>query len=330
MFIVILPWISVFVRASCLSGIHPTMAPVTDKIVPKRTNDDESDEGFVSPSVDRVGLRNHKGSIIQSESESGNSSSDNDSQAGSSSSATTSSESSQPLQNSDEEVEENKASATGTTHSDNKNSKDEEATNAKGNTNSDNQTTVTPSAPPAAVVAKDPAAESKAESLAKYIVYTLLEKHTGDSSDKVERTLLRCVKMMMQKHEILFKGMMKRVQVTRETGYISFVTVANTLFEEDKMVITWSRIVALYAFGGQLALYCKEKGMEDFACTVADFMGKYAKEVLTPFVTNIGGWSKICDEFPEETDLENRVRRVLSWTAVGLGVAATVSYLTSR
>ncbi|XP_064086312.1 bcl-2-like protein 1 [Macrobrachium nipponense] len=304
------------------------MAPVTeDKIVPKRTNGDESDEGFVSPSV---GLRNHKDSIIQSESESGNSSSDNDSQAGSSS-ATTSSESSQALQNSDEEMEENTTSATGTSHSDNKNSKDEEAPHAKCNSSPDSQTAVTPSAPPAAVVAKeDPAAESKAEQLAKFVVYSLLEKHNGDSSDKVERTLLRCVKMMMQKHEILFKGMMKRVQVTRETGYVSFVTVANTLFEEDKMVITWSRIVALYAFGGQLALYCKEKGMEDFACTVADFMGKYAKEVLTPFVTNIGGWSKICDEFPEETDLENRVRRVLSWTAVGLGVAATVSYLTSR
>ncbi|XP_068243485.1 bcl-2-like protein 2 [Palaemon carinicauda] len=308
------------------------MAPVTDKIIPKRTNEDESDEGFVSPSVDRVGLRNRKDSIReirQSESESGNTSSDNDSQAGSSSSATTSSES-QALPNSDEEMEETSATSEATND---KNKKGEGNSNAKKDvTSHDGTPAVAPSGAAAAVATKkdSSAEESKAESLAKFIVYTLLEKHNGDSSDKVERTLLRCVKMMMQKHEILFKGMMKRLQVTRETGYISFVTVANTLFEEDKMVITWSRIVALYAFGGQLALYCKEKGMEDFACTVAEFMGKYAKEVLTPYITNIGGWSKICEEFPEETDLENKVRRVLSWTAVGLGVAATVSYLTSR
>lgn len=132
--------------------------------------------------------------------------------------------------------------------------------------------------------------EAKAETLAECIVFSLLGKRTGSGQDDVERTLLRCVRIVMQKHEIFLKGMMKRLDITRETGYVSFVAVANELFEGEKMCITWGRIVALYAFGGQLALYCKEKNMEDFAVTIAKFMGKYASEIVAPFVRRVGGW----------------------------------------
>ena len=133
-------------------------------------------------------------------------------------------------------------------------------------------------------------AEAKAESLSKFIVNTLLGRCSGKSSDQVDRTMLRCVRKMITEHEILFKGMMKRMNVTRETSYVSFETVANTLFEDEKVVVTWSRIVALYAFGGQLAIHCKEKGMEDLASAVSAYVGGYAKKVLTPFLTSRGGW----------------------------------------
>ncbi|KAK7068266.1 negative regulation of cellular pH reduction [Halocaridina rubra] len=292
----------------------------------KRTypTDDETDEGFVSPSVQRIShAKNRKDSegnecnSSSSSSSSSNSSSDTDSQTDSSSSSSTSGGGSQHLHSSsDDEFETNAKNKEKETAK--LSAKAEASSNSAKNTTTENKVT------------KD--AAEKAESLALFVVNALLAKDNGDTGkDKVERTLMRCVRMMMQKHEILFKGMMRRLQITRETGYISFVTVANTLFEEDKLVITWSRIVALYAFGGQLALYCKENKMEDFTNTVALFMGKYAREVLAPYVcTHLGGWEKICDEFPDENEMENKIRRVLSWTAVGLGVAATVSYLTTR
>ncbi|XP_042864666.1 bcl-2-related ovarian killer protein-like [Penaeus japonicus] len=172
--------------------------------------------------------------------------------------------------------------------------------------------------------------EAKAETLAECIVFSLLGKWKGSGQDDVERTLLRCVRIVMQKHEIFLKGMMKRLDITRETGYVSFVAVANELFEGEKMHITWGRIVALYAFGGQLALYCKEKNMEDFAVTIARFMGKYASEIVAPFVRRVGGWQKICEEYPAEDDLENKAWRFLTWTAIGLGIAATATFFTSH
>lgn len=135
--------------------------------------------------------------------------------------------------------------------------------------------------------------ECQAESLAEYVVFTLTGKKDGQTKCPVERTLLRCVKNMMQKHEILLKGMMKRLDITRETGYVSFVAVANELFEGEKKAVTWGRIVALYAFGGQLSLYCKEKKMEDFCGKIAEFMGKYASEVVAPYVRKVGGWVSV-------------------------------------
>lgn len=296
------------------------MAPVTNKAtnldvsLKNGSNDDETDEGFVSPSVQRIDIEKRKDISNQasnrpSESESSNSASDNGSQTSSSPSSSSTGSQGVGL-NADEDQTDCRPRP-----NIQKLGEAEESSNSKTNR---------PSNP-----LRD-AAESKAESLAKFIVHTLLGKESGNTEDKVEKTLLKCVRMMMLKHEIIFKGMMKRLQVTKETGYVSFVTVANTLFEDEKMVITWSRIVALYAFGGQLALYCKEKDMEDLAYTVAVFLGNYAKEILAPYVASIGGWAKICEEFPEESDIENKIRRLLSWTAVGLGVAATVSYLTSR
>lgn len=76
-------------------------------------------------------------------------------------------------------------------------------------------------------------AVAKSLTLATFIVSTLTSQKSGETDDPTEATLLRCVRMMMSRHEILLKGMMKRLDVTRETGYVSFVAVANELFEID-------------------------------------------------------------------------------------------------
>lgn len=181
-------------------------------------------------------------------------------------------------------------------------------------------------------MARESAVE-KSQTLATFIVSSLTSQGSGDTKDTTEATLLRCVRTMMARHDILLKGMMKRLDVTRETGYVSFVAVANELFEidgEGKVIVTWGRIVAFYAFGARLAMYCQEKGMEDFCGTISGFLGQYAAEVVAPFVTNAGGWARLSEEFPAGDDLENKAWKFLAWTAIGLGLAATASFFTSH
>ncbi|KAK3875273.1 hypothetical protein Pcinc_019871 [Petrolisthes cinctipes] len=179
----------------------------------------------------------------------------------------------------------------------------------------------------------------KSKTLATFIVSTLTSPNSsGDTKDPTEATLLRCVRLMMSRHEILLKGMMKRLGVTRETGYVTFVGMANQLFEidaEGKVMVTWGRIIALYAFGARLAMYCQEKEIKDFCGTIAFFLGTYAAEVVTPFVIKSGGWTRLNEEFPAGDDLENKALKFLTWTfltwtAIGLGLAATASFFTSH
>nr|QBA85626.1 Bcl2 [Scylla paramamosain]QCU71417.1 Bcl-2 [Scylla paramamosain] len=170
----------------------------------------------------------------------------------------------------------------------------------------------------------------KARRLAEFTVLTVTGRSKSPPQDSVEETLIRCVRSMMQKHEILLRGMMRRLDVRPETGYQAFVGVANELFEGQKRAVTWGRVVALYAFGAQLALHCTEKKEEEFCGRIVEFLGQYASEVLVPFVKQDGGWTKICEEFPAEVDLESKAWKVLTWTAIGLGLAATASFFTSH
>ncbi|XP_045139123.1 bcl-2-like protein 1 [Portunus trituberculatus] len=170
----------------------------------------------------------------------------------------------------------------------------------------------------------------RARRLAEFTVLTVTGRSKSPPQDSVEETLIRCVRNMMQKHEILLRGMMRRLDVRPETGYQAFVGVANELFEGQKRAVTWGRVVALYAFGAQLALHCTEKKEEEFCTRIVEFLGQYASEVLVPFVKQEGGWSKICEEFPAEVDLESKAWKVLTWTAIGLGLAATASFFTSH
>lgn len=165
-------------------------------------------------------------------------------------------------------------------------SKEEEAPKEEESpAQSRNSTTTTTESPDNDVI--------KARRLAEFTVQAVTGKSQSRPQDSVEETLIRCVKSLMQKHEILFRGMMRRLDVRPETGYDTFVGVANELFEGQKRAITWGRVVSLYAFGAQLALHSIEKNEEDFCARIQEFLGQYASEVLVPFVKEEGGWVRM-------------------------------------
>ncbi|KAA0204052.1 hypothetical protein HAZT_HAZT010677 [Hyalella azteca] len=124
--------------------------------------------------------------------------------------------------------------------------------------------------------------------------------------------------------------MMKRLDINKDTGYITFVTVANELFENEKKNITWSRIIALYAFGAQLALHCKEKGFVEYASHIGAFMGKYVADTAGPFVKQQGGWERLIEEFPSEDQLGDTMWKLFAWSAMGLGLATATMIFASK
>ena len=131
--------------------------------------------------------------------------------------------------------------------------------------------------------------KQKAESLAIFIILTMLGKN-NKPKDKIEETLLMCVKSMMSKHETRIKGIMNRLNITEEFSHDAFEAVVDDLFEGDKNIINWGRIIAFYCFAGQLACYCKEKKMDHFAIEFSSFIGKCASRRIGDFVVEQGGW----------------------------------------
>lgn len=134
---------------------------------------------------------------------------------------------------------------------------------------------------------RDPV-QAEAEKLALDTVYYAIGKHRQPTPDQVCQTLRRCVDEILVKHRLLFSGMVSRLQIREETGYQTFVGVADELFERGN--VTWARIVTFYAFGARLALYCQEKQMDDFVAEIVRFMAMYASDHLTGFVRQQGGW----------------------------------------
>lgn len=54
--------------------------------------------------------------------------------------------------------------------------------------------------------------------------------------------------------------------------------------------VSWSKIVALFAFGARLAQYCQEHQMQGLVLDVASHLSQFAVERLTPFLKQHGGW----------------------------------------
>ena len=54
--------------------------------------------------------------------------------------------------------------------------------------------------------------------------------------------------------------------------------------------ISWSKIIALFAFAARLAQYCEQHELESLVFDVAVSLSQFAVERLTPFLRQNGGW----------------------------------------
>lgn len=71
------------------------------------------------------------------------------------------------------------------------------------------------------------------------------------------------------------------------TAYPTFMHVAATLFETG---INWGRIIAMYAFGGALAIKCLNDDEPELIASVASFVGIFAEARLDKWISENGGW----------------------------------------
>lgn len=118
--------------------------------------------------------------------------------------------------------------------------------------------------------------------------YLLKEDIYLISRDPISRSMRHNVYQMLNKHSILFASMVNRLNVVPDTAYEAFMGVANELFLHG--VITWAKIVCLYAFMGRLALWARDKRMHTLKKKLPLYVSRYVGENMAHFIKGYGGW----------------------------------------
>jgi len=162
---------------------------------------------------------------------------------------------------------------------------------------------------------------AETERLAWFNVYHGLECSDVRPVSETELCLRNSVEKMLEKHSMVFGGMMVRLDIGRTSNFRQgFNEVADELFRDG---VTWSKIVALFAFGARLGQHCsKTPGLEELVAEVAASLAEFSRQRLTPWVREQGGWSMLCSVFPLEKDVETQLWRGLLVLGVTLTAAS--------
>lgn len=167
---------------------------------------------------------------------------------------------------------------------------------------------------------EDSPTAQQAQALAKdFISYRLGNGPILMSSTAI--TLRKLADQIEEQHPSLLSHLCHKLNITRTTAYTTFVEIASEVFVDG---INWGRIVALFAFGGKLAVYCDQHHMEDLVSSVTEWVGRYVGG-LSEWIENHGGWDGL------EKQFSDRGQDAAWWkgvflTTLGLGTLAAFMY----
>ena len=99
-------------------------------------------------------------------------------------------------------------------------------------------------------------------------------------------TLRKLADQIEKQYPSLLSHLCHKLNITWATAYPTFYEIASEVFVDG---INWGRIVALFAFGGKLAMYCDQHHMEDLVGLVTEWVGRYVCG-LSEWIENHGGW----------------------------------------
>ena len=145
--------------------------------------------------------------------------------------------------------------------------------------------------------------------------------------NKYASTMRRCVEEMLIKHEYLFNGMMKKLNVNMGNADLSFKKVVGEMLADGD--VNWGRVISVYAFAGRLAKHLvmqRNTKTTEVIRKVSEICGFVVVGNLKVWIKKQGDWESFLTHFPEEDHVEKSVWRGLVLTAaLGLGALATMA-----
>ena len=165
--------------------------------------------------------------------------------------------------------------------------------------------------------------ELTAKDLAQDIVHYFSGHKKRKAPSIHAKTLRRTVTEMSQKHDILYRGMMVKLEISKDNAISVFKNVADEIFKDRQY--NWGRIVSVYTFGARIGKHLHDTD-KDYVSYFAEVLGCYVSTCLGTWIHNQGGWDAFDSFFPEEKNYEDSLFKGLCVAAVGLGALATVAF----
>lgn len=132
--------------------------------------------------------------------------------------------------------------------------------------------------------------------VADYVLHRLSQKSltwancpytVSSTPGRVEKTMRALGEEFEQRYTEVFSEMCGQLHITPNNAQTTFVTIVNELFSDG---IKWGRVVALFAFGGCLAVQCIEKEMPFLVDQVVEWLANYVDGHLMSWIKENGDW----------------------------------------
>ncbi|XP_075593116.1 induced myeloid leukemia cell differentiation protein Mcl-1 isoform X2 [Balearica regulorum gibbericeps] len=148
---------------------------------------------------------------------------------------------------------------------------------------------------------------------------------SGDAvMEKALETLRRVGGGVMQKHELAFQGMLRKLEIQKEEDLQSVCEVAAHMFSDG--VTNWGRVVTLISFGAFVAKHLKSINQEKCISSLAGIITDALVSSKREWLMSQGGWEGFVDFFRVE-DLEGSIRNILMAFAGVAGLGASLAYM---
>nr|XP_034953541.1 induced myeloid leukemia cell differentiation protein Mcl-1 [Zootoca vivipara] len=137
-------------------------------------------------------------------------------------------------------------------------------------------------------------------------------------------TLRRVGDNILDKHQLAFQGMLRKMEINKEDDLETVSKVAKHLFSDG--ITNWGRIVTLISFGAFLAKHLKSINQESAIGPLAELITEVLVTDKREWILNNNAWEGFVNFFHVE-DVEGSIRSVLMAFAGVAGIGAGLAYM---
>ncbi|XP_047655856.1 BCL2 like 16 isoform X2 [Tachysurus fulvidraco] len=127
-----------------------------------------------------------------------------------------------------------------------------------------------------------------------YINYVTAKPDTplGPAPSQASEALRHAGDELLQRFPIFFRRWPRVFRdVTEDTACSTLLSILDEHFSQTRRGdLAWSAVLSVFVLAGQMALHCKQRGMNSVLPQLQQSVGSFVERVICPEIRDKGGW----------------------------------------